>query len=85
MKGSLRIGRIAGIEVRIHFTWFFIFALVVWSLAQGFFPQLYPGWDTTTYWVMGVVAAILLFVSVLLHELAGSKGRRVEDQLHRQP
>ncbi len=72
VKGSLRIGRIAGIEVRIHFTWLFIFALVVWSLAQGFFPQLYPGWDTTTYWVMGVVAAILLFVSVLLHELAHS-------------
>jgi Zn-dependent protease len=64
--------RIAGIDIGIHYTWILIFVLLSWSLAQGFFPQLYPGWDTITYWITGVVAALLLFGSVLLHELAHS-------------
>ncbi len=72
MKSSLRLFRIAGIEVGIHYTWVFIFILVSWSLAQGFFPQQYPGWDTASYWITGVLAALVLFLSVLLHELAHS-------------
>jgi len=72
MRSSIRLFRIAGIDIGIHYTWIFIFVLVAWSLAQGFFPQAYPGWSTTTYWVTGFVASLLLFVSVLLHELAHS-------------
>ena len=72
MRNSLRLFRIAGIDIGIHYTWILIFALLTWSLAQGFFPQLYPGWDTMTYWITGVVAALLLFISVLIHELAHS-------------
>jgi Zn-dependent protease/CBS domain-containing protein len=72
MKSSLRLFRIAGIDIGIHYTWILIFVLLSWSLAQGFFPQLYPGWDTVTYWITGVVAALLLFGSVLIHELAHS-------------
>lgn len=72
MKGSVRLGRIAGIEIGIHYTWLLAFALITWSLAQGFFPQSYPGWDLATYWLTGIMAALLLFLSVLLHELAHS-------------
>lgn len=72
MRSSIRLFRIAGIDIGIHYTWIFIFVLIAWSLAQGFFPQAYPGWSTTTYWVTGFVASLLLFVSVLLHELAHS-------------
>lgn len=72
MKGSLRLGRIAGIEIGIHYTWLLAFILITWSLAQGFFPQAYPGWGPGTYWITGILAALLLFVSVLLHELAHS-------------
>lgn len=72
MKSSWRLMRIAGIDIGIHYTWILIFILLSWSLAQGFFPQLYPGWETITYWITGVVAALLLFGSVLLHELAHS-------------
>jgi Zn-dependent protease/predicted transcriptional regulator len=64
--------KIAGIDIGIHYTWILIFVLLSWSLAQGFFPQLYPEWNTVTYWITGVVAALLLFGSVLLHELAHS-------------
>ena len=72
MKGSFRLGNIAGIDIRINYTWIFIFVFISWSLAQGFFPQSYPGWSTTTYWATGVIAALLLFASVLAHELSHS-------------
>ena len=72
MKGSLRLGRIAGIEIGVHYTWLLAFLLIAWSLAQGFFPQYFPGWSLTTYWITGIIAALLLFMSVLLHELAHS-------------
>lgn len=72
MKASFRIARIAGIDIGVHYTWLFAFVLIAWSLARGFFPDIYPGWVPRTYWIAGVIAAILLFVSVLLHELAHS-------------
>jgi len=72
MKSSFRLFRIAGIDIGVHYTWIFIFVFISWSLAQGFFPQAYAGWDTLTYWITGIIAALMLFVSVLLHELAHS-------------
>jgi Zn-dependent protease/CBS domain-containing protein len=72
MKGSLRLGRIAGIEIGIHYTWLLAFVLIAWSLALGFFRQASPGYSVGTYWIAGIVAALLLFLSVLLHELAHS-------------
>ena len=72
MKSSFRLGRIAGIEIGVHYSWILAFILIAWSLAQGFFPQYYPGWDLVIYWVTGILAALFLFVSVLVHELAHS-------------
>ena len=72
MKGSFRILTISGIEIGIHYTWLLAFFLIAWSLAVGFFPQSYPNWTRPTYWVMGVIASLFLFISVLLHELAHS-------------
>lgn len=72
MPGSLRIGKIFGIEISIHFSWIIILVLMTWSLAVGWFTPLYPGWSTITYWLVSLIAALLLFVSVLVHELAHS-------------
>jgi Zn-dependent protease/CBS domain-containing protein len=72
MKSTFRLFRIFGIEIGIHYTWLFIFVFFSWTLAQLYFPQQYPGWSTTAYWVTGIIAALLIFVSVLLHELAHS-------------
>lgn len=72
MPGSFRIGRIAGIDIFIHVSWIIIFVLLTWSLATGWFAVLYPGWSTITYWVVSLIAALLLFVAVLVHELAHS-------------
>lgn len=72
MKSSFHLGRIAGIEIGVHYSWLLAFVLIAWSLALGFFPQYYPGWGAATYWFIGILAALFLFVSVLIHELAHS-------------
>ncbi len=72
MPGSFRIGNIAGIDIDINVSWIIILVLLTVSLATGWFPQLYPGWSTATYWLIAFLSSLLLFVSVLLHELAHS-------------
>ncbi len=72
MLKATKVIKIFGIDVKLHFSWWFIFFLLTWSLASSFFPSFFPGYTTTTYWVMGVLSALLLFVSVLLHELSHS-------------
>jgi len=69
---SLKLGRILRIPVRIHYTLWLVFLLITWSLAAGYMPQQYPGLDIATYWAIGVASAVLLFMSVLIHELAHS-------------
>lgn len=72
MDGSIRLGKIRGIEISIHYTWVVVFALLTYSLAVGVFPAWYPGWTAGTYWTVGVIASLLLFGSVLAHELGHS-------------
>ncbi|MBI4153271.1 site-2 protease family protein [Candidatus Woesearchaeota archaeon] len=69
---GLRILRIHGIDVYLHYSWWLIFALLAYNLALDFFPASYPGLSSAMYWLMGALAAVLLFVSVLLHELTHS-------------
>src|SRR5256886_10833664 len=66
---SWHIGRIFGIPLRIHISWFLVFALVVWSLARFFFPAVLSQSPLWEYWVLGVAAALRRFASVLVHEL----------------
>jgi Zn-dependent protease len=72
MRGSLTLGKILGIPIKLHSSWFLVAALITWSLAGGYFPQQYANWTTITYWVVGAATAILFFGSVLLHELGHS-------------
>lgn len=64
--------KIFGIKIGLHFSWWFIFALLAYSLSLSFFPHYYPNLSKILYWVMGISAALLLFVSVILHELSHS-------------
>jgi len=63
--GSLNLGKIFGIQVRLHFTWFIIFFLVIVSLVS-------PDWSQWLSWVIGIITSLLFFASVLAHELAHS-------------
>jgi len=72
MRKGVKLFKIFGIEVRLHYSWFFIFVILAWSLATSFFPHYFSGFSTQDYWVMSIIASLLLFVSVILHELSHS-------------
>ena len=69
---SVSLGKIMGIPVRIHYTLWLVFILIAWSLAYGYMPRQYPGLSAVTYWAIGIASAVILFVSVLIHELSHS-------------
>jgi len=72
MNNSFSIGKIKEIEIKIHYSWFLIFFLVIWSLAEFYFPANYPGWTKWIYWISSSIASFFLFLSVLFHELSHS-------------
>lgn len=72
MTGGLQVARLFGFDLRLDFSWLVLFCLVLWTFAQTVFPQRAPGLSPVVYVAMGWAGAVLLFVSVLLHELAHS-------------
>jgi Zn-dependent protease len=66
----LQILRVAGIPVRIDASWLLVFALLSWSLAVGYVPHVLRDVTPAWAWLHGATAALMLFASVLLHELA---------------
>jgi Zn-dependent protease/CBS domain-containing protein len=72
LRTNIRLFKVLGIPVEINVSWFIIFALVAWSLVSLYFPTNYRDYSTAAHWIMGIAAAILLFVSVVLHELGHS-------------
>ena len=69
MNPTIHLGRIAGIRIGINWSWLVVFALIVWSLADAVFPDQNPGFSGGQYLALAVAAALLFFVSLLLHEL----------------
>ena len=69
---SLQIGTIKKIPIRLHFTLIIVFFLISWTLATGFMPRYYPTLSEAQYWMMGTIGALILFISILLHELSHS-------------
>jgi len=83
MGQSIRIGRIAGIEIGLHPSWFIIALLVTYSFAAGELPATYPNWQPLLYWVVGATITLLFFGSVLAHELSHAiVARRFGMQVH---
>jgi Zn-dependent protease/predicted transcriptional regulator len=70
--GGFTLMRIRGIEIIIDYSWFIIFFLVVYTMAESYFPQTHQNYSGSQYWIMGSVAAVLFFISILIHEIAHS-------------
>jgi Zn-dependent protease len=64
--------KLFGFEVRIDLSWVILAILIAWSLSAGVFPLRYEGLATQTYWIMGIVGAIGLFFSIIVHEMSHS-------------
>lgn len=61
-----------GFKVKLDISWFILAILIAWSLATGVFPHYFSGFETATYWWMGIAGAIGLFVSIVFHEFCHS-------------
>jgi len=70
MKQTLRLGRLAGIPVGVHWSVLIIMVLLAQGLAMTVLPGSAPGLGAGTYWVVAVAAAVLFLASLLAHELA---------------
>ena len=64
--------KIFGFKVKLDLSWFILALLITWSLAKGFFPLYFKDLPNATYWWMGAVGTLGLFVSIILHELSHS-------------
>lgn len=69
MNASFKLGQIWGIPIGLHFSWFLVFTLVLFSLSTSYFPAEYPQLSTGSHVILAAITTILLFSSVLLHEL----------------
>ena len=78
MHTDVRLGRVAGVDVGINWTWLIVVALITWSLASEVFPTTNKGLGTGTYIAMALAATLLYFTSLLLHELAHAVQARRE-------
>lgn len=67
---ALKIARLNGVDIALDPSWFLIAALVLWSLATGYFPSTLPEADLPTLLVLATLATLGLFASIVLHELA---------------
>lgn len=71
MNGNIRIGELFGIPFYVHPSWFLVLGLVTWSYGTGIAAQ-FPEFAVGLPWILGLVTALLLFASVLAHELGHS-------------
>ncbi|MDI6731331.1 MAG: site-2 protease family protein [Candidatus Margulisbacteria bacterium] len=72
MKNTFKLTTLFNIPIDINYTWFVIVGLVIFTLANGYFPLAAPELGPLAWWLMAVISAFLLFASLLAHELAHS-------------
>jgi Zn-dependent protease/predicted transcriptional regulator len=82
MRPSLKLGRVLGIDIGVHYSWVIIAFLIVFSLA-GQFRLANPQWTPQLIWALAGITALLFFASILIHELshaavAKSRGMSVQ-------
>jgi Zn-dependent protease/CBS domain-containing protein len=71
-RHTISIGRIYGISIDLDYSWFLLVGLLTWMLAVSYYPFEFRGWSTGEYWLVGFITALMLFVSVLIHEFGHS-------------
>jgi len=72
------LGRVFGIPIYAHYSWLPVFPFYAWAIASGLLPREAPGLTSIQYWALGFLTTVLLFISVLVHELAHATMARAE-------
>ncbi|HUV36892.1 MAG TPA: site-2 protease family protein [Patescibacteria group bacterium] len=72
-RKTIRLFRLFGIPVELDLSWILILVLVTWTFATGYYPENFPGlFSIGERWLIGLITALLLFASILLHEFSHS-------------
>src|SRR5947208_3438892 len=69
MQAQIKLGRVFGVQIGLHYSWLIIALLVVLSLA-GQFHITNPQWGEGTIWATAIITGLLFFVAIILHELS---------------
>jgi len=69
MEAQIKLFRIFGIQIGLHYSWLLIALLVVLSLA-GQFAATNPQWGANVIWAMAILTALLFFAAIVVHELS---------------
>ncbi|MFZ3085789.1 MAG: M50 family metallopeptidase, partial [Candidatus Hydromicrobium sp.] len=80
---SIKLFKVFGIEIRLDYSWFIIFALFAYFFGFIYFPSVLPGLNKGLLALITVITVIFIFISVLIHEMSHSlvarrKGTSVE-------
>jgi Zn-dependent protease/predicted transcriptional regulator len=82
-RSSIKLFKVFGIEIRLDYSWFIIFALFAYYFGFSYFPSVLPGTNAGIIAVITIITVVLFFTSVLIHEMshslvAKSRGTQVE-------
>ena len=69
MRSSIRLGKLFGIEIGLHYSWFLIALLITMSLGSQF-QESHAEWGSNVIWALAVLTALLFFVALLAHEMS---------------
>jgi Zn-dependent protease/predicted transcriptional regulator len=69
MKAQIKLGKIFGIEIGLHYSWLIIAALISLSLS-AYFGQVHPLWSRSVIWSMAISTALLFFFAIVVHEFS---------------
>src|SRR5580700_7370900 len=69
MRSSIRLGKVFGIEIGLHYSWFLIALLIVMSLGSQF-RKSHAEWGSNVIWALSILTALLFFVTLLAHEMS---------------
>jgi Zn-dependent protease/CBS domain-containing protein len=72
LSGTFHLGKLFGINISVHWTWFFIFFLVTWTFATGVLEEFYSDWTDGRRWTVAAAISLIFFFSILLHEISHS-------------
>jgi len=71
VRSQINLGRIGGIEIGLHYSWFVIALLIAFSLVAHF-HAVNSAWNPVSIWAAALITSVLFFATLLLHELAHS-------------
>src|SRR5580658_1110803 len=69
MRSSIRLGKLFGIEIGLHYSWFLIALLITMSFGSQF-QESHAAWGSGVIWALSVLTALLFFVTLLAHEMS---------------